>query len=474
MASLAILARQAGISVAGCDVEEEFITDIELRNAGIMVDVGFETKNLEEFIPNGIALQKENARNDTLVIATAAHGGLQNPVVTAAQEVGIEALSYGKALGMFMDGVILDKKFEGISVAGAHGKTTIAAMISFYLFRLGLDPSYVVGTSSIQNLGAAGHYGRGNYFIAEADEYFSDLNFDRIPKFLYQFPNYLIINNIDFDHPDVFPNISELEKAYAEFCANVKSGGIIFANGDDSRVKNILENIPDSIKIITYGVGEDNNYSVSDFCESGLGSTFTINTPQMSIGEFSLSVPGHHNAKNALPVVALLTEFGFEPQKIQEVLPLFRGTKRRIEFIGKTQYGAEIFDDYAHHPQEIKASLQALHDAFPNKKIICIFQSHTYSRTRALLKEFAGSFGAADKLIIIPTFASAREAQDQSGSLELAMREAFQEIRKTAHFMSRESDVVKYVDQQVQSSDYIVVTMGAGFVYKIAEKLIRI
>lgn len=464
MASLAIIAKQAGLEVAGSDLSQEFITDKILNREGVVPLIGFNLQNIKGFIGDS---QKE----EVLIISTSAHNGFNNPETKYAREQGFKVLTHGQAVGAFMDGEIFERSdMEGISVAGCHGKTTISAMLATFLSKLREDPSYTVGTSEIFPIGASGHYGKGKYFVAEADEYVSEMNFDKTPKFLYQNPKMAIINNVDFDHPDFYKNIEAVEDAFLRFARGVDKNGFLVINGDDQRLQSLKGKISSEIKIITFGVYTGNDFYISDYRESGLDSNFNVFSKGLNLGKFNLSMPGFHNAKNALSTLALLLELGFAADEIGNVFPLFMGTKRRLEILGKADSGAIIIDDYAHHPQEIKTSLFAVKEAYPGKKILCIFQPHTYSRTNALLSDFISSFSDASFLILLPVYASLRENEQENCSIN-ELLDGFKKINKEVVLLNDPSFVVEYVNNNFRSDDYVVVTMGAGDVYSIANAL---
>jgi UDP-N-acetylmuramate--alanine ligase len=463
MATLAVVAKQARLITAGSDVEEEFITDKILKEAGTDIRLGFKKENPRDFFGT-------TPKDECLFIATAAHDGFDNIEAKWAKDHGVKVISHGEAVGVFMEGDIFGRKFEGISISGAHGKTTIAGMISAYLTILGLDPSFTVGTSEIFPIGAAGHFGTGKYFVAEADEYFSETKFDPIPKFLYQKPKYLIINNIDFDHPDIYPNLDSVIAAYKNFILNVPAGGLLIVNGDDSNIKGIIKD-DKRIKIITYGSGSENEFVINNFRGAGFSSEFEVLRNDTLLGTFKLSVPGYHNAKNSLAVIALLIELGVGVADIQKAMPEFKGVKRRLEKIGETETGALIFDDYAHHPAEIRKTLEALHLACPSKDIILVFQAHTYGRTKALLQEFVSSFAGAREVIILKTFASARDSKDHGPEDDQEFVEKIRTVQANVKLMETKERVVEYIKRSLWGSDKIIVTMGAGDVYKISEKL---
>ena len=465
MATLAIIAKQAGFIVAGSDVEEEFITDKILKDAGIDIHVGFKKENVDDFFGT-------NPKEEYLLIATAAHEGFNNVEAEWARDNGIKVISHGEAVGTFMSGDLFDRNFEGVSVSVSHGKTTIAGMIAACLSSLGLDPSFMVGTSEIFPIGAAGHFGTGKYFVAEADEYFSEGTYDRKPKFLYQKPKYLIINNIDFDHPDFFRDIEEVIGAYGKFVLQLSKNALLIVNGDDGQVREVIRAVG-AVRVITYGADDENEFVIKNFRQEEFGCRFEVLRNSTLLGHFDLSVPGYHNAKNSLAVIALLIELGTSIKDVQRVLPKFKGVKRRLEKIGETTTGVLIFDDYAHHPEEIRKTLEAIHGAYPDKKITLVFQAHTYGRTRALLSKFTSSFVGVSELIILPTFASARDSRDHSLKEDQEFVEKIRAVQPNVKLIENQALMVEYIEKNIIGSDHLILTMGAGDVYKVGCKLVK-
>jgi UDP-N-acetylglucosamine 1-carboxyvinyltransferase len=462
MASLAIIAKQAGKIIEGSDIEEIFITDKILHTEMIIPRAGFKAENVEQFI------EGKNT-DETLVITTGAHGGLSNVEVEYARNKGIDILTHGQAVGRFMKGEIFGNKIiEGISICGSHGKTTISAMLATCLSLLGKDPSYTVGTSEIFPIGPAGHYGKGIYFVAEADEYVSDIIKDRTPKLLYQKPKYAIVNNIDYDHPDYYTSLDEVKNTFITFIEEMDKDSIVIINGDDDNLSGI-KSIINTKDIVSFGENDNNDYQITVYRQDGLLSSFNVYNNSMKIGEFRLSIPGYHNAKNALSVIVLLIKLGFSVEEIQNVLHLFKGTKRRFEILGNNKNQPVIIDDYAHHPAEIKTTLSVIKGAFPDKRITCIFQPHTFSRTKSLLNDFLSAFSDIDTLILLPIFTSSREPLIKNIESEALFNEFKKRIPSLKLFNTKE-DVIEYVDNNSKSSNNVIVTMGAGDVYKIAEK----
>jgi UDP-N-acetylmuramate--alanine ligase len=488
MAGLAIMVKEAGFEVRGSDVKEEFITDEVLLKHKMGIDNGFDPELLKKFV--------KNKPEEVLVVTTAAHEGLDNPQCVKARELGVQILTHGQAVGFFMEGNLFSRKFIGISVLGCHGKTTITAMAALSLSNAGLDPSWAVGTSEIFPEGDAGHFGRGDYFIVEADEFISDANKDKTVKFLYQHPEFAIINNIDFDHPDVFKDLNEVKATFLKFCLEkIKQKGVLIVNGDDQNTKFIIHNPEfrtrrNDLKIISYGEEEDNDIRIENFKEIGWGSEFEVTNKGESLGIFKLFVPGYYNAKNALSVIVLMKEVGIELDIIKSSISKFQGTKRRQEKIGETQGGSLVIDDYAHHPDEIVKTIAAVKKAYPDKKIICLFQPHTLGRTVALEKQFANAFSGVEEVLFLPIFTSKREGEVNYEQLYSSIKKIMQDSGLKNYFPkdSRTHDeiddppylykknrkaVIKYLQDKFDSPGFVILTLGAGDLYRIAYNLLN-
>lgn len=453
MSGLATIANERGMEVCGSDTADAYITDSILEKYGIKPLVGFTVENIDN------TLQGKKPE-EVLVVATAAHGGLGNVEAVEAKKMGLEVVSYGKALGLFMSGT------RGISISGTHGKTTTTAMIAHILIKAGLDPSYLVGTSSVSSLGNASHFGKGEFFVAEADEYFADVAFDKTPKFLYQKPEIIVLTTIDWDHPDVFSSQKEVEKAFIKFVNASQDNAIVIANSDDVGVKNIVPEL--QRRIITYGTEAGAMFYINDI-SFGEKTSFQASHEKDSY-PFSLSLSGKHNVLNAAAAILAAFHAGVSIEAIQKELPLFVGSKRRFEKVGEKN-GILFYDDYAHHPTEIKATLKAFKDKFPNKRITVLFQPHTYSRTKSFFNEFAVSFTDADMVGITDIFSSSREKADPSVSAEKLVTELTKQ-GKEAFFVKNAEEFVANLKLAPMGND-ILVTMGAGDIYTWARKIIH-
>ena len=453
MAPLAIIAKEAGFKVTGCDIDEEFITDISLKNANINFSVGF---------------FKDHIKDENLVITTGAHGGLKNIEVLEAKRKGIPVWTQGQAVGEYMKGNLFKRKFIGISVAGSHGKTTTTAMIATIFAENNLDPSFLIGAGSVPSLSAPGHFGRGKYFICEADEYATDPELDLTPKFLWQNPKIEVFTNIEFDHPDIYKSVGEIREDFLRFANKIPKDGILIAGGDDKQIKGLLKDY--SGAKITFGFSPVNDYVLEKArCEDGK-MFFWVSSKGTSLGEFSLNIIGDFNISNALASIIVGVEAGLSFENIKKAIGKYTGSKRRFEFVGSLKTGAKVFDDYAHHPTEIKRTLSAIRKNNSKSKIVCIFQPHTYSRTKALFSDFVTSFYDADTAILMAIYPSLREEKDSTVSSELLAQKISQTHRGVL-FLPDESSVVEYIDQKKYDDNTIIITMGAGDVYKISEKL---
>jgi UDP-N-acetylmuramate--alanine ligase len=434
MTPLAIIAKEAGLNVSGSDIADEFITDVILKKAKITPKIGF-TKN--------------NIGNVDLVITTGAHGGFNNVEVLEAKKKKIKVITQGEAVGVFMNGGIFGRKFIGISVTGTHGKTTTTAMIATILKSNGKDPSFLIGTADAQSLGAPGHFGKGEYFVAEADEYMTEPTYDKTIKHMWQHPKIAVITNIEFDHPDAYASLDETREKFLAFANQLPKDGVLITCGDDPQVKKLLSEFKG--RKITYGINSDNDFIVGDALKS-----------------VDLPVFGEHNRLNATAAFIVGLEIGLSKDQIKKGLMEFKGSKRRAEFIGTLRSGALVFDDYAHHPTEIQRTLNAFRKRFPNSKIVCVFQPHTYSRTKSLFEQFSNSFKDIDAVILTNIYASLREKPDPTVSME----ELAAKIGIKALFMPKLNDVLEYIKAQNYKKDTVLITMGAGDVYKINSEFI--
>ncbi|RJR15548.1 UDP-N-acetylmuramate--L-alanine ligase [Candidatus Microgenomates bacterium] len=439
MTALAIIAKQMGKMVSGSDIDEIFPTDETLSEAHIAVSHGF---------------KPENVPADTeLLIYTGAHNGHSNPEVVAAAQKGIPVLPQGKALGIFM----ADKR--AISVAGSHGKTTTSAFVATLLESAGLHPSFAVGCGAISHLHTSGQWGSGAYFVAEADEYVTDPSFDSTPRFLWQDPEILVITNIDFDHPDVYENLEAVQAAFAKLIRKMPDKGLVIINADDQPSVSLLPHIKQ--QVITYGLEHESDFRIKNIAWQQDVTRFELHT-RAGVQIYEIRIAGTHNVLNATAAIIAAHHVGLDQKHTQQGLSAFVGTKRRFEIVSEKN-GKLLIDDYAHHPHEIKATLEASRKRYPNKRLVVIFQPHTYSRTQALLSEFANSFIVADEVVITDIYASAREQKVSQVSGETLV-EKIKLYNKNVYYHPDRASVIKYISSQTHQND-VIMTMGAGDIF---------
>jgi UDP-N-acetylmuramate--L-alanine ligase/UDP-N-acetylenolpyruvoylglucosamine reductase len=439
MANLAVVLKNMGKNVLGCDLAEEFITDKLLKSNKISWQVGF---NPSKF-----------PKQTNLVVYSAAHGGTNNPIIIEAKKKKINIISQAQLLGE------LEKQFETkIAICGCHGKTTTSSLLVYALNKLEEKPSYVVGVPFFTDY-QGGNYQGKKYFVVEADEYGVNPPVDKTPKFHFLNPDYIIATNIDFDHPDVYKNIEETKKAYKEFFD--KKGIKIFACIDDKNLMEVVKRLPRE-NYLTYGFDKKADYQISEWKIDEKGSSFSINNFLYKISLF-----GEKNISNVAGVISFLLHLGFSQDSIKNAIVGFSGAERRFEkiFFKNNIY---LFDDYAHHPAEITTTINAIRLRFKDKRLIVIFQPHTYSRTNFLLKEFKESLSLADIGFILPIFASAREKKDQ---FKVDSKDIVQG-KKNLFYVKSDVQLISRLDNILKDGD-VVFTMGAGDVYKLKNKLVK-
>lgn len=448
MAGLAVIFKKMGKNVTGVDTDEEQITDELLKKHSISYKIGFDKENLPQ--------------ETDFIIYSAAHGGQENPLVQSAQKKGISTMNQAEFLGK-----LLEQFKTSVAVTGTHGKTTTSALLSYALINLGLSPSYLIGAPSFSGKDGA-DYGKQEYFVIEADEYAADPPKDKTVKFLHLNPSYILVTNVDFDHPDVFDSLDEVKKVFSAFFKDRQ----VFACADDVNLMSVVTRTHTKA-LTTYGFAEDSDIRIGEIIESQDKTTFKLFEKGEDQGEFTIKIFGKKNVSNTAGVYAILRHLGYASDKIKAAIADFSGAKRRFEekFKLNSNY---LFDDYAHHPEEIKAVLEAARSRFPNHKIIVLFQSHTYSRTKALLSEFAESLSYADYAIIAPIFSSAREKKEDFnvGPQDIEMKA--KEKGKTNVVATETMNEVLKKLKDVLASNQVIFTMGAGSIYTLDRDIIKL
>ena len=399
-----------GKIVGGSDTSDSAIID-ELRKLGAKIFLGHNADNVAEDV-------------DLLVYTPALTA--DNPELKKAVELGIPTLSYPEMLGL------ISKDKYTIAVSGAHGKTTTTAMIAKILIDAGLDPTVIVG-SLLKDQGSNFVAGKSEYFVVEACEYKK--------SFLNLNPKIIVITNIDNDHLDYYGNLENVKKAFGEFAAKLPKEGYLVCDPNDENLKDIIKEA--KFKIIDYTKVNNN---------------------------FSLKIPGEHNIKNAQAAIVAAEILGVDSKKAENSLESFEGTWRRFEFKGETKNGVLVYDDYGHHPTEIKATLKGAREFFGGKKIWCVFQPHLYSRTKLLLNDFGKSFSYADEIILADIYA-AREPKDEGINSKMLAEEIIKNGGK-ARYMESFDKITGFLVENSKKGD-VVITTGAGDIYKIGENLLK-
>lgn len=453
MTMLAQFLASKGIEVLGSDTKEKFMTDAVLKKSGIKV--------IENFDANNIPADAD------LIIYSTAYNETTNVEVKQAKAGKQKVLTYAEALGEIFN------NHYGIAVAGSHGKTTTTAWLGFVLQQAELNPNVLVGANVPQFDGCA-ITGPSDYFVIEADEYQNKLK--------YFSPKAILLNNIDYDHPDFFPTVDDYNQVFVEFIAKLPKSGFLVANFDDATIRKIA-NVNSRAKVISYAINEAADYVAYDikffngkqFFKVKIGVDEDIDDDDLvqnkELGDFSIQLSGRHNIYNALAVIATCIELNIDLVLIRKYLEDFTGTARRMQVLGEYN-GATIIDDYAHHPTEIKATLAGVQELYPRKNKIVVFHPHTFTRTKALLDDFAQSFDDANELIVIDIYGSAREVQGGISSSDLVERIKSANSSVNVQYIPTMLEVEKYLKKKA-SSDDVIILMGAGDIFRVGDSLIK-
>lgn len=437
MSALAEILLHNGYVVSGSDMRQSTITD-KLEKKGAKIYIGHDPSNVEGA--------------DCVVYTVAVKD--DNPEMMAAKEKGLPIIERAPLLGYIMSNYPYS-----IGVAGSHGKTTTTSMLALILQNARLDPTILIG-GELEEIGGNLKIGNSNYFITEACEYNeSFLNFE---------PYIGIILNIEEDHLDYFKDINSIYNAFVKYANLVSSKGFVIGCSDDPLISKLLDEV--HIRKISFGIENKGDWMAQDikYNEMGYPSYRAVYKGQ-DMGRFDLNVPGKYNIYNALAATAAAYAIGISIDIIRDSLASFKGTHRRFEIKGSLK-DTTVIDDYAHHPTEIRATLHAA-SKLPHKKIWCVFQPHTYSRTEKLFDQFTESFVDADEIIITETFAAREKPSDGIASEVLA--NALVSKGHSCRYIPEFDQIVEFLRKNIQPGD-IVLTMGAGDIFKVADKLLEI
>jgi UDP-N-acetylmuramate--alanine ligase len=427
MSGIAEVLSDAGVVVSGCDLKRSAATDL-LASRGIPVALGHDASHLD-------------ANPDLVVITSAVKG--EHAEVDGARQRGIRVMKRSEVLG-----AIVNAK-RGIGVSGTHGKTTTSAMIAVVLAEAGLDPTVLVG-GMLRNLGTNARNGLGEYVVVEADEY--DRSFHQLH------PEIAVVTNIEADHLEYYGSLEKILESFQHFLAGVTK--TVIACIDDEHVSRVIGRVQQ--RVIAYGLGENADIRAVGLEFDERGSRFEV----PGVGHFRLFVPGEHNVRNALAAIAVARELGVSGEQIAHGIAKFLGVDRRFQILGD-YLGAIVVDDYAHHPTEVRATLDAARRGYPSRRIVALFQPHLFSRTRDFASDFAEALAIADVAIVSPIYAAREKPQEGVSSRIIA------DAAKKIEFLDRSNaEIVNELRRRLGPND-VFIAMGAGDVHEIAEQLVR-
>lgn len=436
MSGLAEILLKEHFTVSGSDSKASDLTK-QLEAHGAKIFIGQRADNIE-------------AGTDLVVYTAAIHE--DNPEWKAAQEQGIPMLTRAQLLGQLMDNYA-----TSIAVSGTHGKTTTTSMIAHILLAAEADPTISIG-GMLHAIGGNIRVGSSDVFLTEACEYTN--------SFLNFYPKYSIILNIEEDHLDFFKDINDIRNSFHRFAKNTSPDGVLIINSAMDRPEEITADLKE--RVVTFGLTGTENYTAADITYNDKGcASFTFLCNGEKSGYISLNVPGKHNISNALAAIAFAMEAGFNRDFIIRGLQSFGGTERRFEYKGKIG-SVTIIDDYAHHPTEIAATLTAAEN-YPHDRIICVFQPHTYTRTKAFWNEFVSALSLADIVVLADVYA-ARET-DTLGIRSKDLADAIRANGTESFYFPCFDEIENFLLEKCMNND-LLITMGAGDVFKIGEHLL--
>ena len=417
MSSLAQILFDSGHQVQGSDIETYFFTEKPLRDRDITI-LPFDENNIKE----GMTVIAGNAFPD------------EHPEIVRAKELGVEVIRYHKFLGDYIH------NYTSIAITGAHGKTSTTGLMSHVIGGF-MPTSFLIGD------GTGSGEKDASYFVMEACEYRR--------HFLAYHPDYAIMTNIDFDHPDYFANLEDVYSAFQELALQVKKA--IIACGDDEQLQRIQANVP----VLYYGFNDENDFSARNIVKTTEGTEFEVYVRNEFYSKFFIPLFGDHTILNALAVISLCHYEDIPAAVIQERLHTYKGVKRRFT---ETKIGNVVLvDDYAHHPTEIAATLQSARQKYPDREVVAVFQPHTFTRTQAFLQQFADSLSPADAVYLCDIFGSARESKGALTIQDLA------NLIEGSQVLCEDS-----IEQLQQHKDAVYLFMGAGDVHKFQDAFERL
>lgn len=444
LSAIARLLKESGYEVTGSDQTLSNFA-VALQNVGVSIYIGHHPRNVTgaDWVVRSSAIKDDN------------------PEVEAAKRAGIPVYKRSDFLGQLMSNK------TGIAVSGTHGKTTTTAMITWMLYAMERDPSFIVG-GTLENLKVNAHAGQGEAFVIEADEY------DRM--FLGLKPRIEIVTSLEHDHPDCFPTFDDMYSAFQSFIDLLPPDGTLIACAEDEGAITLLTHARrKGLNVVSYSVQGEMTINSPQWMQArtlkpndrgGFDFSAMTNMASIDMVHVSLQVPGEHNVRNALAALSVAATMGLSLQAAADALGQFKGTGRRFEIRGEHK-GVILVDDYAHHPTEIRATLAGAKARYPNHRIWAVWQPHTYSRTQALFYEFSRAFADADEVLVTEIYAS-REAKQNFSSAEVVSAMP----HPSAHFSGTVAETKKHLLRNLRSGD-VVIVLSAGDADQINTELLK-
>jgi UDP-N-acetylmuramate--alanine ligase len=437
MSGIALVLRKRGYEVTGSDLKSSRYVSL-LEDGGVRVAIGHNALNLDN--------------PDVVVISSAVPS--HNVELREARRRGILVVKRAQALAWLMH------LGRGVAVCGTHGKTTTTSMISRVLVDAGMDPTFLVG-GELNDLGSNARHGEGELVVCEADESDGSL--------LLLEPEVAVLTNMELDHHSNYLHVEDVERVFSAFVGRLPAQGLLVYCDEDVRVRRVAGQV--ACRTRSYGFGETADYQARAVVAKHPGNSFEVWSVGERLAEVSLAVPGSHNVLNALACFATLAELGVPPQKIADGLAGFSGAVRRFQLKGERD-GVTVVDDYAHHPTELAATLQAAREG-EWSRVIAVFQPHLYSRTEFLHNEFAEALLGADLAVVTDVYGAREDPKPGvSGKLIVDSMLGMSKNKRVA-YLPRQTSIVEYLRRTTVPGD-IVLTLGAGDVHRVGERFLEI
>jgi UDP-N-acetylmuramate--alanine ligase len=426
---------ESGYRVSGSDLEYSPLAgDVEAAGADVFVGHRADQVDGADLVIRSSAVPDENIE------------------VRAAREAGIPVMKRADFLGQLMEGR------RGVAVAGSHGKTTTSAMVAWTLTALDQDPSFIVG-GVVTNLDTNAHAGKGPAFVIEADEY------DYM--FLGLQPEIAVITNVEHDHPDMFPTVETFRRAFREFVALLPPDGSLLVCGDDPGATDLISYAPEGCTTWRYGLSDPSfDYFADELRNNDRGGFgAAVYRRAQRVAALDLQVPGEHNVNNAMAALAVVDRLGLSVQDAAEALGAFQGAGRRFDVLGEAE-DIIVVDDYGHHPTEIRATLRAARQRYPDRRIWAVWQPHTYTRTKTLFDEFVHAFEDADNVVVTEVYRSREPVDPDFSSLEVVKAMENQQ----AHFKASLTEATAFLLEYLRAGD-VVLVFSAGDATEISAQV---